>query len=58
MEPGRRNDMSRRRYLHSLLIMAVFAMVISLSAVCALAESSVKITKPEKSKNFIKIYTF
>ena len=38
--------MSKKRYLHSVLIMAVFAMIFSISAVCAMAESSVDITQP------------
>ena len=37
----------RRKYLNSVLIMTLFAMIVSLSAVCVLAESSVSITQPE-----------
>ena len=39
--------MGRKRYYHSILIMAVFAMIIAVSAVCAMAESSVDITQPD-----------
>ncbi|MBQ6440500.1 MAG: hypothetical protein IJJ06_10300 [Mogibacterium sp.] len=39
--------MDRKRYYHSILIMTVFAMIIALSSVCAMAESSVDITKPD-----------
>ena len=39
--------MSTRRQRHSLLILSLFAMIVSLSAICVFAESSVKITQPE-----------